>query len=119
MERKTAIILATAALFCVIGIAFAAEWYFSEPQNTVIVDTNYYIYMDQIPATMQKYTFHDITGDVTLSGSAVPGITVYLYINGTESTFNALTDEFGNFDISYWADGDPGTTLSLQVGIYQ
>ena len=120
MERKTAIILATVALFCVIGIAFAAQWYFSAPQLVSVTD--YVVVMDPISVSgsvVNGSTIY-ISGTVTLtSGEALPFQYVYLFVNGTDSGFSAMTDETGYWSMDYDVLAAAGTVLKFEAGIYQ
>jgi len=115
MERKTAIILATVALFCVIAVAFAAQWYFSEPQSVTVTD--YIVTMDTLPSTVINGTM-SITGNVTLSGNPVPLTSVTLFVNGVETGYTTFTETDGTYVIVYDVAEQPGTVLTFKVGTY-
>jgi len=121
MERKTAIILATAALFCVVAVAFAAQWYFSAPQTVSVTD--YVVLMNPISETgsVTNGTTIYISGTAKLkSGEFLPsGTIVYLFVNGTQTEYYGFTDESGYWSLNYDVLAAAGTTLEFKAGIYQ
>jgi hypothetical protein len=116
MRTKIAIVIATVALCSFIAFALAANWYYSLDRQTTIVD--YAVTLNNIAAQTTRYSNITMIGQATLGGSALPGITVTLFLNGNPVGTN-LTDVNGNYRFSYNATDPAGTLYTFRAGINQ
>lgn len=119
MERKAAIILGTLALICMIGVACAAQWYYSASQGTTVLNTDFMVIMDPLPPTVKTGDTLLINGTVTLHGTPLIAAPVSLFLNDVLTGDTAFTDGSGHYQISHYIAQGNGTVLTFKAGILQ
>jgi hypothetical protein len=121
IETKIISTSGTIALILIVALASfagAIAWYYSQPQNVKVVDNNWIVTTNALPAEIQKNTNLIITGTVSLSGTPQVGITVTIF-NGANNLGTTTTDAQGTYTYSYPVTDATNTILSIKAGVQQ
>lgn len=114
MNKKTLIMVAAGVLILVVGIAYAAQWYFSSEKTTTVI--SYQVTLASIPLEAPQYQNLTLTGQVLLGGLPVETAEVYLYKNEVDID-DTLTNSTGHYAFEYNVTDTVGSTLVFKTGI--